>query len=284
MVKEGPFLNGDKCLTLKCSKLVHMKKSKRMFKDVLSPCVMEPLSSEDVKELSSDKVYEQKLKPVQLSVTEISQVNEEEMVDFELVSSPKEDMQVKPMPTALVINQQSGNDHQVAAASPSLGDFSLQYLEHRGIGAETANNEIHFQNSPEKNKHSIIKATPLEIMPRRAESERLPVLQMDSTEENLVRSSVFVKDLDDEECTSIHEELENYEVSTTYQDKELAQAKLKLIVRLRLESLFYQFGFFNSAGFPVFVFLPFSWLGYGNGILREKGSCVSKNSWQQMLR
>lgn len=231
MVKEGPFLNGDKCLTLKCSKLVHMKKSRRMFEDVLSPCLMEPLSSEDVKELSSDKVYEQKLKPVQLSATETSQVNEE-MVNFELVSSPKEDMQVKPMLTALVINQQSGNVHQVAAASPSPGDFSLQYLEHRGIGAETANNEIHFQNSPEKNKHSIIKATPQEIMPRRVELERLPVLQMDSTEENLVCSSVFVKDLDDKEITSIHEELENYEVSSTYQDEELAQAKLKLILRI----------------------------------------------------
>uniref|UniRef100_A0A5B6ZI47 PCI domain-containing protein n=1 Tax=Davidia involucrata TaxID=16924 RepID=A0A5B6ZI47_DAVIN len=238
MVKEGPFLNGDNNYPVKCSKLVHLKKSRRIVEDVSSPCLAVSLPAEEVKEFQLGKVYEQEPTPVQFVETESSyQAVDEEMPDHEAVLSPKDTTQVKPTLKTLAVNQQSGDGHQVTSERPFSWDFSLVHnspeSQQPRIGSVgKPNYDTLFRNSLERNKHSDMDAMPSQIMSRRLDPERFPDSQIDSAMETLAPQTLLIKDLEDEQHKDLHQEIENDEVTRNYHDEEVAEAKLKLILRI----------------------------------------------------
>ncbi|KAL8105219.1 SAC3 family protein B [Apium graveolens] len=230
MVKEGPFLNNNDSGTLKCSKLVHLKKSRTMFEDVSSPSLMEPVSSKAVKVISSVKVYEQNHTPVQCNATGNKLVAEEEM-DSEPVSSP-----TKPVPVILAIDQQIVHNHQPISLNPSPVNispaiYSLKSMDDSTDDAVMPSFKLEFHSFFEKNNHSETKTMPMDIMPIVLDQERLPVLEMDFDADKTVNSAVLVEDLSDADCISTLEDMRNDEGSQSDQDEEVAKAKLILILR-----------------------------------------------------
>lgn len=242
MVKEGPFLNNNDSGTLKCSKLVHLKKSRTMFEDVSSPSLMEPVSSKAVKMISSDKVYEQNHSPVQCNATGNKLVAEEEM-DSEPVSSPTKAVPIIPILRDVVIAQQNVHDYQPVALKSLPVNISPAIDSLKSMGDSTDDTvmpsfKLEFRSSFEKSNYSEIKTVPMDIMPVVIDQERLPVFEMDSDADKIVHSPVLVEDLNDADCISTLEDMENNESSQNYQDEEVAKAKLILILRL---GFFYQF-------------------------------------------
>ncbi|KAK2982707.1 hypothetical protein RJ640_016369 [Escallonia rubra] len=237
MVKEGPFLNGDSDYVLKCSKLVHMKKSRMIVEDVSSPSLMEASSSEKVKELKLDKVYKQEPTPVQSNVmTSLAQAIDDEMPDYEVVSSPKAEMQVQTVPkTSGVDRPLSGNDHQMTTVSPLAGEISvpqssLESPEDRAGSAGGLMYNTLFRNSLEKNMRSDVKKTPLQTMPENVGLGKFPVLQLDYAAGSSLQQPVAVKDLEDDEHAM--QEVDTHVVETSCYDEEVTEAKLKLILRV----------------------------------------------------
>ncbi|KAA8527528.1 hypothetical protein F0562_034757 [Nyssa sinensis] len=252
MVKEGPFINGDNDYPVKCSKLVHLKKSRRIVEDVSSPCLAVSLPAEEVKEFQLSKVYEQEPTPVQFVETaSSSHAIDEEMPDHEAVLSPKDAKQVKPMLKTSAVNQQSGDARQVASASTLSFDFSLVHgssvSEQPRIGSAGKTNYdfslVHcspesqqprivsvgkpyydtlFRNSLERNIHSES---------RRVDKERFPGSQVGSAVETFAPQTVYINE-EDEQHTNIHQEVKNDEVTSIYHDEAAAEAKLRLILRI----------------------------------------------------
>ncbi|KAF5941632.1 hypothetical protein HYC85_019274 [Camellia sinensis] len=237
MVKEGLFLNSDNDYPVKCSKLVHMKKSRRIVEDVSSPHTIVSLPAEEEREVQLVKVYEKESKPVQFNGTEShAQVIDEEMDDYEAVPSPKDGTQVKPMVKPLVIGQQSEDVFRIDTISPLARDFSLAHNSPKSQQARVGstgkpNFDPVFQNSLERKTHSDTKAVPLEIMSERVGQEKIASFEFDSAMENYVPQKVFIEDLEDEEHTD-YQDVETEEVEPSYHDEEAAEAKLKLIFRL----------------------------------------------------
>ncbi|WOH12921.1 hypothetical protein DCAR_0832430 [Daucus carota subsp. sativus] len=234
MVKEGPFLNNNDSGTSKCSKLVHQKKSKTMFEDVLSPSLMEPVSLEAVKKISLEKIYEKSNAPDQSNLAQDPPVIEEEM-DSEPVSMPTKDVPIKPIFKAAEINQQNVHDHQPAALNPVPGNISTPHvfrsMDDRVNDAVTDSFKFEFRSSFGKNKNSETKTMPQDIVPIVVDQEKLLVPEIDLTIDNIVPSPLHVEDSNDVESISTFEDLENNEGGRSYQDEEIAQAKLILMFR-----------------------------------------------------
>ncbi|CAK9161925.1 unnamed protein product [Ilex paraguariensis] len=236
MVKEGPFLNVDNDYAVKCSKLVHLKKSRRINEDVSFPCIAKSLSSDEVKDIQLDKVYE--YEPDEFEETQSgAQAVDEEMLDYKTVSSPKDDLQLKPMWKTVGVNQWNEDNRQVPAASPLPWSFSVAHSspksqEARVKSAGRPNYDSLFRNSVEKNINSDIKAKEMQVMPRILDQERVSISQVDSAVETSVPQFVAIKDLEDEDRRDTHQEVEAHEVSTSDYDEEVAEAKLKLLSRI----------------------------------------------------
>ncbi|XP_057476321.1 SAC3 family protein B-like isoform X1 [Actinidia eriantha] len=237
MVKEGSFLNSDNDFPVKCSNLVHTKKSPRIVENVSSPHPTMSQPAEEVKEGPLVPVYVQEQKPV-LFVNTVSLVPavDEEMDDYEVVPSPK-DTPVKPVVKALGIGQQFGDGTQMAAASPLSWDFTVAHNSPKSPQAMVRssgkpNYDIIFRNSLEKNTHSDAKAIPSQIMIERVDQEKFARAELDSTMENSVPHEVFIEDLEHEEHTDSHQAVETEEAEPSYHDEEVAVAKLKLIIRI----------------------------------------------------
>ncbi|XP_057489188.1 SAC3 family protein B-like isoform X2 [Actinidia eriantha] len=236
MVKEGSFLNSDSDFPEKCSNLVHTKKAPRIVEDVSSPHPTMSLPAEEVKEVSLGQVCEQQQKP-DLFVSTVSLALDEEMADYEVVPSPKDGTQVKPVVKALGIGQQFGDGTQLAAASPLSWDFTLAHNSPKSQQARVRtsgkpNYDTIFRNSLERNTHSDMKAIPSQIMLDRVDQEKFVRVELDSTVDNSVPHEAFIEDLEHEEHTDSHQDVETEEAEPSYRDEEVAVAKLKLIIRI----------------------------------------------------
>lgn len=232
MVKEISFPNVENDYPVKRSKLVHQKKSKMIVTDVSSPCLAKSFASEKAK-----KDQELEPTPVQAITPESTQAIDEEMHDYGTISSPKE-ATLKPMFETSVdlripIKRKSGDEVRVAPANPFVWDFSKSSPKSDEIRVESGGTPMYnqlFRNSFNKVTKYDSEFTPSQIMPERAEI-RLPILPIDSNVKNPVPLPVFIEDLEDEEHSCIVEEDKADEVGTKYYDEEIAQAKLKLILR-----------------------------------------------------
>lgn len=252
MVKEGLFLNSDNDYPVKCSNLVHKKKSETIVEDVSPPHVTVSLPGKEVKKVQLVKAYDQEPKPVHsvgivsaaqatpvyfAGIVSGGQVIDEEMDNTEAVPSPKAATQVKPMvKPSLVIGQQSGDGGQTAAASPFSWDLSSAHNspkspQPRVMSVGKPEYSIVFQNSLERDTCSDAKAVSA-IVSGRVDQEEFASSGFDSAMDNSVPQKLLIEDLEDEEGRDSHQDVEIQEVQRNYHDEEAAVAKLKLIFRL----------------------------------------------------
>ncbi|KAK6254613.1 hypothetical protein SCA6_015918 [Theobroma cacao] len=293
MVKEGPFLNVDSDYPTKCSRLVHLKRSRTIAEDVAVSRELTSLPIRATKESQLGKIYKQRSNAFSSPRRASSVIAvDEEMPDSKVVSSPKDGVQLHSV-TETSIGVQQLQRHLKTGASFKPLDFSVSRSSPRSLPAkvavmEKANNDALFTILPERAITSGTEQMPLQIMskaslperstsgifdhavenskpqsmaidkvkslPARSPSGKYDYITKDSVPqtmatndlkslsetpsdkydyalENLVPQGMAVDDLGDEPPDS-HLEIENQETVANNQDKEVAEAKLKLILRL----------------------------------------------------
>lgn len=236
MVKEGPFLNADKDYPTKCSELVHSKKSNTIVEDVASSCQSMSLPSAKATELQLSKDYNHEpIAIASVGKNDYDPATDEEMADFEAVSSPKDGTPIQLMLGPSTVSQQSADGHWVASVSSMACDFALAQKSPESQPTKVGkvgqpNFDALFRNSLEKRRQSHMEAMPSQVVSTPVMQERFPVTEFNYPVENSVPQTVVIKDIEDEELTDIHQEVEN-EVVASSQVEEVAEAKLKLILR-----------------------------------------------------
>lgn len=236
MVKENTFINVDKDFPVKRSKLVNRKRSRMIVSDVSLPSLTELCSAEEVKELQLKKDPKPVPIPLQPVVPINTQLNDEEMDDFGTILSPKGNMQKPLDKTAISLmpsnKKMIGHEAEVAPASPLVLDFSNSASEHDRSGVESAKSpkfEPVFRNSFGRSiKHDLEATTSISL----ETAENRYIMPLDSVVHTTIPQPMFTEDLEDEEETGTVGEDKSDEVTTSYYDKEVAEAKLKLILRL----------------------------------------------------
>ncbi|KAJ7980171.1 SAC3 family protein like [Quillaja saponaria] len=220
MVKEGPFLNVDNDYPTKCSKLVLRKRSGRIIGDVLTPAQVVSPPAKSVK-----KKHEQKtLSSVQ---QEIPVHKIDEVPENEAVLSPKHSMLGQAIIETPIISQRNEEYHVSSPRLSPLGfSFSSNKFEQQLSGGgflRSPNSDANFRSSQKRNLCSDMDRMPLEMVPKTAPEERSVRYSFSFPVENFVPQSVS-----EDEPPVIHQgnEVEND------QDAEIAQAKLKLFLRL----------------------------------------------------
>ncbi|KAL6343488.1 hypothetical protein AAG906_024853 [Vitis piasezkii] len=237
MVKEGPFLNADKDYPTKCSELVHSKKSNTIVEDVASSCQSMSLPSAKATELQLSKDYNHEpIAIASVGTNDYNPATDEEMADFEAVSSPKDGTPIQLMLGPSTVSQQSADGHWVASVSSMACDFALAQKSPESQPTKVGkvgqpNFDALFRNSLEKRRQSHMEAMPSQVVSTPVMQERFPVTEFNYPVENSVPQTVVIKDIEDEELTDIHQEVEN-DVVASSQVEEVAEAKLKLILRI----------------------------------------------------
>ncbi|OAY55893.1 SAC3 family protein B isoform X4 [Manihot esculenta] len=236
MVKEGPFLNGDQDYPTKRSKLVHQKISRRIVDDVSPTSQVASLPAQASREIQLPTVCKHDKKPVASTFMErkgSTHAVDEEMPDFQVVSSPKVGTKLQPVIDTSKVGQQSQEDRRVEGSYFSPWGFSLVHSPLVNLPAkfnevEKLNDNILSSISPEKKMLSGMEDVPLQVVSRASLQEISPSAKYGYVMENKV-PVVVCNDTKDEPPDN--HEMENDEVLENYDD-EVAQAKLKLIIRL----------------------------------------------------
>ncbi|XP_011010815.1 PREDICTED: uncharacterized protein LOC105115583 [Populus euphratica] len=240
MVKDGLFLNADKDYPIKCSNLVHMKKSKRIVDDVSPPSQRVTLPDAAAKEIQPLMIYKRETKAVPSAFVDAKSFAseiDEEIPDFEVVASPSIGAQVDPMNEEPLVNQMSQDDHQGASAyifpwGESWAHSSPEALPAKLGIVEKPNHDALFIVSPKRKMPSSMEEMSLPIMSRTGLLERSPSEKYGYNWENSTSQIVAINESRDEEPFDINQASENDEVMESNEDEEIAQAKLKLILRL----------------------------------------------------
>ncbi|KAL2588602.1 hypothetical protein GLYMA_13G211900v4 [Glycine max] len=229
MVKEGPFLNVDVDFSTKCSKLVLKKRSGRILEDVSPSIQAESPRVETVKEIQMRKVYKHEPQVVSAVENDTSvQILDEEIPDAEAIFSPKDSKSGKAFKDV----QDNRKDHNMSTTSPSLLSFPFPniipepQLPRIDVLKDT-NSDLIARGSPKRNLPSNVDGRPLEIVPKAAPPE------------SSLGNSFFVpppvaRGISKDESLIIHQEHHDEidEVRENCQDEEIAEAKLKLFLRL----------------------------------------------------
>ncbi|KAM7278240.1 hypothetical protein ACFE04_005374 [Oxalis oulophora] len=154
MVKEGSFLNIDKDYPTKCSKLVHMKKSRNIVKDV----------SDSVKEVSlpvintatkprRTPIYKTETPSVPL-IKRASPVHvvDEEMSDLSRVSSPKGNTETQAIFKTPVITQQANTISPFIFSSSQSSSIPWSPVVKM---SEKPKDDIHLKTPPQTKKFNV---------------------------------------------------------------------------------------------------------------------------------
>ncbi|KAK9079988.1 hypothetical protein SSX86_001663 [Deinandra increscens subsp. villosa] len=226
MVKEGQFLNGDGEYPLKCSKLVHRKRSATVVADVLSPLpLMESLSP---KGLLVDSMQPES--PINKEKTQyFSNVFDCHMTDNGGISSVKSDTGLQSMlSTPVVVDDNLCEDHpHLEVASPSSQDIfktsdSFKSPKFVSTSFTKPSYDKRFRNSLEKHDQSNIVENNVFV-------QVLPDVQ--PVEPDPIIHPSFVS-IEDEEPENQNQQVANKIEVDTSVDEQVAEAKLKLILRL----------------------------------------------------
>lgn len=223
MVKEGQFLNIDNEYPLKCSKLVHMKRSKTVVKDVLSSPMKLPL--EVPKRVLVNSTSIKVNPPVSPKKTKVIDTNMAVKVD---TKQPP----VFPIPVV-----ERRNDDFRRVDSPrnifkTVGKANSPNGSPKAVTTSVAKPSFdkRFRSSLEKHVPPNVPSMPPQVPPMdRLESMVDPV----SVEDSMV-DPVFVEDRELEEPENVTEKVPDeieIEIDNSI-DEEVAEAKLKLILRL----------------------------------------------------
>ncbi|KAK4425795.1 SAC3 family protein B [Sesamum alatum] len=238
MVKDNAFINVDNDFPVKRSKLVDRKRSSMIVSDVSSPSLTELSAAEEVKELRLKKGPEPVSTPSQPVVpVSTSQFLDEEMHDLGTILSPKSSMrkhmQKKSIDPMTPDEKMDVHDINVASSSPLVLDFTNSSYDRQQIRVESPRKPKYdpvFRNSFGRSIKNDLQAT-APITSETAEEQRYPVLH-DSVVHTPIPQSVFTEDLENEEPTGFLEEDKSDEATESYYAREVAEAKLKLILRI----------------------------------------------------
>lgn len=237
MVKEGTFINGDKDYPTRCSKLVDFKRSERIIEDVLpstqiismpikAPNEMAKTSKSDLKSVPSvEKERFARHIPPSIEMVEAVLAVDEEMPDTRAVASQKECIQTQPIIKSHVIGQQSKDDHQMAGILPFPWGFSSAKVDSPGKPKD----DMICRNSLPLNMDTGTEGMPFQRASETAAQESSLVGPFNK-EENSVSQTLLDK-LEDEVPPDILQKNENCDLMANYQLEEIAEAKLKLIIR-----------------------------------------------------
>lgn len=123
MVKEGLFLNADTEYPIKCSKLVHNKRSGRIVEDVSPLIHAELLAGEAMKEIPMVKAYKHEPQTVSAAKNNSSvQKLDEEIPESKAIYSPKDSKSGKAFKEMQSV-QDSVKDSDMARTHPSPLSF-----------------------------------------------------------------------------------------------------------------------------------------------------------------
>lgn len=219
-----------------------------------------------------DKDLQQKPTTVQFLEPDNSSLSiEENMPDYETVSSPKDEIKAIPI-TKIEFYQKI--EYESLQASPSHAASSLLappcpsvFFPHippevqeqaRVRSAEKPEVQLEARvGSSGKPKNDEVaqfdaRSMPLQFIPARDERGRSPVLPANSLVEDTELKHMFDEENEDEELVITGEEAETNELAASYYDEEVAEAKLKLIIRC---SLLYM-DLISALYLPLFLCLP----------------------------
>ncbi|XP_011090907.1 SAC3 family protein B isoform X2 [Sesamum indicum] len=239
MVKDNAFINVDNDFPVKRSKLVHRKRSSMIVNDVSFPSLTELSAAEEVKEFQTRKGSEPVSTPSQPVVpVGTFQFHDEEMHELGTILSPKgsmqKHMQKKSIDPMTPDEKMDVHDINVASASPLVLDFTNSAYNRQQIRVESPQKPKYdpgFRNSFGRSiKHDSEATAPITF--ETAEEQRYPVLPLDSIVHTPVPHSMFTEDLENEELTGFLEEDKSDEATESYYAREVAEAKLKLILRI----------------------------------------------------
>ncbi|KAL8524828.1 hypothetical protein ACS0TY_014441 [Phlomoides rotata] len=239
MVKENAFLNVDNDFPVKHSELVERKRSTMIVADVSYPSLTESYADDEKKEFQLKKDAEPRPTPPR-SIVPIStpQLHDEEMNDSVTSLSPKSSIQ-RPLHKASFFpatpdNRMVGVEVQEVPSGPFVPDFFNTVSEHHQIGIESAKTpmlESAFRNSFSRlRKHDL--ETTVAVTQSTAEEKGDPVMPLDSVAYTPSPQPMSTEEDIGDELTEIVEEDILDEVTTSNYDKEVVEAKLKLILRI----------------------------------------------------
>ncbi|XP_038723108.1 SAC3 family protein B isoform X2 [Tripterygium wilfordii] len=183
LVKEGPFLHGDKDFPIKCSVLVNLKRSKTIVGDV-SPIVEDDLPSTQMTSSSSPvfgknhlgEIYKHDKKSLPSVFVENKSPThaiDEDMPSAEAIVSPKFGSQLKTINKALMVE----GDHMAASAQASPLHSPSVYHSLESQPAKVVDKATHgapFTISTENNIFSSVDGMPLQNVSRSIIQERSP--------------------------------------------------------------------------------------------------------------
>uniref|UniRef100_A0A7N0UEF8 PCI domain-containing protein n=3 Tax=Kalanchoe fedtschenkoi TaxID=63787 RepID=A0A7N0UEF8_KALFE len=238
MVKDGPFLNSEKDYPTKCSNLVHLKKSKRIVDDIMSSITV-PVPNKERKIIEPHKIHKIRKEgfPVVQHVKQNNLPREVEvnMIDQEPPSAENDglsDMPVEETPTVSYLNKSWVPSISIPTWSlPS----ALKSPPMKPIAKDTRMVEPVSRDSPKKSfllspSPPSPKPMPLQI----ADTKDIQETPAGDIHFGEAKSEV-PGDLEDPEIPDF---ADNYQVMVANEvteinyDKEVAEAKLKLIIRI----------------------------------------------------
>ncbi|PON80228.1 SAC3/GANP/THP [Parasponia andersonii] len=248
MVKDGPFLNVDKDYPTRCSKLVNMKKSGMIIEDVLlSTLVISPTKAPKEVQIANTTNSALKVSPSgerekhvhdSPSVEVLSPVCsvDEDMADFEAVPSPK-DQKIKPTTEMRIVSPPRKDDPKFTGFNPLSWGFSLPKSLPTNEGK--SNYETSFDISAQRDlfpmkepqERGKSNQIPLQLVSQTALRDRILEAPYNYAPENSVHRSLEDK-VEEEEPSDVLQENESEDDLANYEHEEIAEAKLKLILRL----------------------------------------------------
>ncbi|KAI7726661.1 hypothetical protein M8C21_029971 [Ambrosia artemisiifolia] len=221
MVKEGQFLKGDTEYPLKCSKLVHLKRSTAVVEDVLSPPT--PCLIQESLPPPKDNNRQQQSPVAHKEEKTTNPVDSSHMADDGSISSIKslQPMFTTPVPVVVASLGDDRPPHLEIATPPSPPDvFKTSTSFHSPNTSSTKPSfDKQFRNSLEKHGQSNIFAENI-FVPDVQPVEQDPVIH---------QTYISAQDLDPE--NAIQQVVNEIEMDTSV-DEQVAEAKLKLILRL----------------------------------------------------
>ncbi|XP_027186573.1 SAC3 family protein B isoform X3 [Cicer arietinum] len=231
MVKEGLFLNADTEYPIKCSKLVHKKRSGTIVEDVSPLIHAESPPVGTTKEIQMTKAYKYEPQKDLASENDSSvQKLDVEIPESETIFSPKDSKPVEAFEDMHEV-QDSAKDYDMASAHPSPLRFPFDNImpepQHARSGGTSTNSYMIVEASPRRNPPSNVDAKPLEITPKTVPPENSLAysfsLPPPATQNVSKNDSLFIHQ---------EHEVEIHEVRESCHDEEVAEAKLKLFLRL----------------------------------------------------
>nr|GMD88255.1 SAC3 family protein B-like isoform X1 [Ipomoea batatas] len=233
MVKEGSFLNVDNDYLVRCSRLVYGKKSRAIVEDVFCTHLAETISSIKVIEPQLDKVEENPASVQFLESDSFNQAIDEDMPDYETMSSPKDKVKIMPV-FKMPIHKKGQDESVVIPTSPKVSAAHGPPESPKDIFRSSGKLKYAtvFGSSLDKVEQIEATETPFQLTASRVEQERLPVGQTDFVEKSSVPQHLPVEVMEDEEQLISCQQAETDVAEAGYYDEEVAEAKLKLIIRI----------------------------------------------------